>query len=745
MPLLNWRRLAPPALALALWGTAGAGAALAQAGPTRVARPGYVILRVDLNASSDATNAGGGLGSGGSSGGSSGGPPGGRGGPGGGRPPGAGGPPGGFGGPPQGNSPNAAAFDPAKSVAVVVPYSDIFKRLIYPKFAASPGRNESLQAIKSTFGTSLLYEDGRFIRIYPLKIGFSLEAVVKARHNNWVKAKDAQDGYNLVAEALSYNLPDLAQQYAGELAQSVAAKKDSAPPVTVANFLKAFAEVSGKIAQPLPDDPEGVSKWQSTLGAAASEQSPHYALIHWGDQAVTREGITRRLAMLEQNFKAFYLWHALGGAALPMPAQKLTVVLANAGADVTRMRAALDGSPVVSDSFYSPGTNLVVLSPERLDEAGRSFTKLASERYSVGWNRDELLKGVAPAPSAGQNPAEAVQMMTISLIDRALDEEMTMAAVTRECTRQLFSASGAVAQHVVLPEWLDSGLACVLQKPKGPVYTQDPKQGTLMTVGLASGYGTPNFVLLRQYREMRATGELNPDAVEMLKNTLGDGYFGAARDGADIDPAPKKEAEGVAGGGEGAPQGGPGGPPGGRGPGGRSGPGGPPGGPGDEGGGRPGAGPPGAGGGNGVPTTQVDPEERARRLRRKLDAKAQVTAWGLTFYLAKRQMPALLSFYGELNKLPRDMRHDRETVTRLFAKSFGLLAPNDPSKLDAAQFKQFAEGWVGFLNNHPTFGVDIPVTSAGGQNGPGLPPPPGAPGGFGGGPGGGGGPGEGGN
>ena len=69
--------------------------------------------------------------------------------------------------------------------------------------------------------------------------------------------------------------------------------------------------------------------------------------------------------------------------------------------DVDELRPKLDGMPVVSDAFYSPAHNLVVLSPMRLDEAGKSFSELAKAKYQEGWSRDELLKGKAPVVKGG--------------------------------------------------------------------------------------------------------------------------------------------------------------------------------------------------------------------------------------------------------------------------------------------------------------------------------------------------------
>ncbi len=722
-----------------------AAVAAGAAGQRPAATPGVVILRVDLAATADPA---GGQPAGPSGGyGDSGGDPrkpGGGGGGLGGPPPGSGGSGGpGLGGPASGGT---APFDPTKSVVVVVPYKNLTNRLVYPR-APGGGRNPMMKAVTTDFGTTLVYDDRTFIQSYWLKQGFSLEAALRRQHTQWLKDKPAQGGYDLVAEALSYGLTDLAVAYADETLKSLAAAT-AKPPVTVENFVKAYTPLAPKLSEALPENPEA-ARWQTTLRAAAVDQSAHYALVNWGEQSVSREGIDRRLALLESNFKAFYLWHALGGTTPKLPDRKLVVVLADKRDDLIALQAALDGNPVVADSFYSPTHNVMVMSPERLDEAGRAFTKYATSRYTAGWDRNALLKGTAPPLKASESVADVIQVMTISLVDKMVEEEATVGMVTREGTRQLYAASGVLSQHVVLPEWLEAGVASLLQKPKGPVYIQEPNKPLVMTVGLASGYGTPNYVLIRQFRDMIAKKQINPAADQLLLNTLLDNYFAAARNGQDIDPPPAPDApQGIGGASGSGPIGGPGGP------GGVSG--GDPRRPGSGGSGgdprRPGGGgmqpPPGGDGPPGVPGgssgssgglaggTETDPAAEARTLKAKLEIKAQVTAWGLSFYLSKKKMPGLLSFYAELNKMPRDMRLDRQMVLRTFTKAFALADPNDPAKLNDPAFKQFAEDWVAFLKTHPIYGIDIPVNASSDPAGGGIAPP----GGFGGGSGGSGGP-----
>ncbi len=682
--------------------------------------PGYLVIRVNLAADPAA----GGTSPGGSTPGSS--SPGNS-------PPVGSGSSGGPGMPTGGPAGPPGAFDPDRSVAVVVPYKNIKDRLLYPKLGYSQQRNPLSKSVLTSYGTTLLYDDRSHVRIYPVTSGYTLETVVRKKHTAWLKEKSLQTGYDLVAEALSYGLVDLAYAYAEDTAKAVAARKDSkdvkdaVPPAGVAAFVKAFNEVKAQAAEPLLESPDA-ARWQQTLRAAGTEQSAHYVIVHWGDQAVSKDGLQRRLATLEANLRGFYLWHALGGVVAKSPARKLVVVLAEKGDDVSRLRAALDGNPVVSDAFYSPTHNVLVLSPERLDKAGRSFTRYAGNFYKDGWSRDDLLKGVAPQLTAGVGVGDVTKVMTLSLVDKLVEEEATLAMITREGTRQLYASSGMLAQHVVLPEWLENGVATLLQMPKGPVYTHEPNKPLTMTVGLASGYGSPHFVLIRRFHELVNTREWNPNSEAVLMDTLQDHYFDAQRSGVDLDPKPKPLNDGVAVGGGGPASGTPGVSPSNP----RSGPGsegGFPGGP--QGSGGPG-GPPGSGGpgGGGGPAVDLEAEDAASRVR--IATKAQVTAWGLTYYLAKKKPEALQRFYGEVNRMPRDMRLDRTEVVKAFGRAMGMMDANNAGSINVAAFKQFAEDWVGYLKTVRGTGQDLAVEGETPPGAAGTPPggPGGGPGGF---------------
>jgi hypothetical protein len=641
--------------------------------------------------------------------------------------------------------------DLEKSVVAVIPYRSITRSRTLRGF----------YTINSDLGTANLYASPNYIELYPLKSGFNLERQVKRKHTKWERdRRPPLDGYDMVAEALSDGLVDLAWKYAEETTHLVESLKENTAPAMAADFAKVFRAIKQKVADPLSDTGDG-QRWKDTLSAAAVEQSAHYALVHWGDQSVSRDGIERRLKALETNYRAFFLWYALAGVTPNFPDRKLVVVLADRSSELPHLREALDGKRIVSDAFYAPTHNLVVLSPERMDNPGRAFSQLVQSKYREGFSRDELLKGKIPhLQDRGKGAAATVaELMTLALVDKAVEDAAITAMVTREGSRQLFASTGVLAQHVIPPEWVESGAASLLAKPKGPYYWTNLAKQDEMTVGLASGFGAPNYVLVREFKELVTKRELNPKADQLLMNTLMDRYFDAIREEKDADPKPKAADAGgipLAGSGGGAaggfPPGGPGGyPPGGAG-------GYPPGGPGGPGGGYP----PGAGGPGGYPPggeggfspmgggmfpggfppargQQGDPAAEKRAMKAKLLTKAQVTSWGLTYFLTKKKMPALLKFYAELSRMPRDTRLDRTVVLHAFCRSFGLMDRSKPDEIDKVAFGQFARDWVDFLKYYSTWGQDISLKAkssdpsqggtAGGNFGPGGYPGGGYPGG----------------
>ena len=651
------------------------------------------------------------------------------------------------GGNPGGAAGGASSAD-ERSVFAVVPIKSVVSGLVYTGKPANQRTNPSSQWATHEYGRTLLFQDNSTVQLY--QIENQVERDIKKRHADWAKDRKLDGLLDFIALALATDHVELALADAAELEKAFDPKRDTLKRVV--EFAKTFSEMKPKFEEALAS-PVAAEEWRKRLKANAVAEDKHYALIHFGEQSVAAETVNRRLAQLERNFKAFYLWHAVQGKALKFPDKRMVVVLANRSSDVEELRPRLDGTPIVSDSFYSPAHNIVVLSPQRLDDAGKSFAEIAKAKYQDGWNREELLKGKSPLVKDG-NFDDLFRTMTYALADRALEDEASEAAITREGSRQLYSSLDILPRHVLLPKWLDSGVASLLHKPKNPGVVKTAAGKNVTAVGILAGYGSANYVLLREWRDLWARKELSAAPKDILMSVLTDRYFDAVRTGIDIDPAPNAPVPG-GNGGFGMPPGaimgrldgrtdradaqappGPARPPQ---PGAPPMPGGAPGRPPMPGGNPmfPGGNPmfPGGNpmfpGGNPGGTIESAPDKAT--VRAKLESKAQVTAWALTYHLAKTNTVALHRFFGELDKLPRDMRIDSKVVVELFARNFNLMNA-DLTAIDDNAFKTFAGDWIGYTNNISQSWRDVPLRSTaeepgqggiGGPMGPGGAPMPG--------------------
>lgn len=671
--------------------------------------------------------------------------------------PGGGGRPGGFGGTGGGG---AFAHDPTRSLVVVIPIEEDLS--VGTPFYHQPG-NATTNPIwrpKLHFNhrgqrfVTNLFSDDASIQWYAdlLKVPTPRSTrlmEVKELHRNWTKSKsDPKMLFTVLTRALEAGMvDDLANNddavaYADELLAYATAKPEGLP-ADIAAFAKAYKAMQKGIKSP-PAKPTMAELWKSRLDAQGVHTQGHYSLIYWD---ASSSEVQRRAAMLEENLKGFYLWHATRGIELPTPDAPLIVVLAKSAQAVYDLARALDGpARLTADGFYSLDHDVLVLSPERLDEVGQTFVRQAQQIYKTGVTREDLLAGKGPklhkyGDNGGKRPEEVARMQTLALVDRLLEDESAIAAISREGSRQLMYASGLLPRYVSLPDWLAHGSSNFFTRPKDPAFitttSEDktstaPEHKTAMAVALTTGYGSANYTLQRYFKDLMDNKELNPDRAALLKNVLTDAYFRGLNDPKEVqDPDPAKADSGIAlytqaptappgPGAFGGSSGGgmrPGGSSGGYGYG--SGSGGRPGGGASAGGGRPGGGiSPGGGiggvgsvggagfggaggifgGGFGTQPSSVpleeDPTSLLRKKRERLGIKAQATAWALYYYLAKERPTELRRFLDSLAVLPRDLPLDGDTVLALFCQSMKL----DGSK---ASLNQFATEWLEFIRTVP--------------------------------------------
>jgi hypothetical protein len=633
-------------------------------------------------------------------------------------------PPGMPGGAPGDTAPSD--FDHTRSVVVVIPLeSDLVRGRLnmgkrydqqwnpeFRKFVV-PYNGKRLQASLFVDSTSIqLYEE--FLdKPAPKKTRFT---EMRDKHRTWSRGKsDPQMLYDAIILALESGFirdrsthkdgtpPDDAITYAEELRKVVAEKKLTVPG-DVKRFLDAWEQMREATLQPAPE-PSNAETWRARLDARQVRVDGHYAVIYWDH---LDSDVIRRTAQLNDNFAAFFLWHATRGVVLKPPTKPLIAVLSllkkNEQDHLSTLRYALDGYdgvPAQAGGFYSPEHNIIVLAPDRMDHVGQTFRAQMRQVFITGLNPDELLSGkipkIDPSGKEGSKPDDVARATTLAVVEKLALEEFEIAAVSREGNRQLLFSTGILPKHVTLPHWLTQGALDFFTRPRGPAYvTLGDDDKPYMTLAYTTGYGVPNYILQRYFQDMATHKELNPDQTKLLENILTDAYFSGLKDAIDPDPAPpqkKKKPMGMGGG----PVPGVGGPP--------PGPGGPPPGPGPMGFGPMGYGPmiPGAT----VSTDTEDPIITQRKKRNRLDIKSQATAWALYYYLARARATELHQYIAELNKLPRDLPIDGRTAYTTFVRVFKLAGVD--GKPDPARMKAFASAWINYMETVPTVSRDIPL------------------------------------
>jgi Protein of unknown function (DUF1570) len=643
------------------------------------------------------------------------------------------------GGPGDMSTPAAAhKHDPTRSLVVVVPIEEDLSKAtaFYPKLAANHFTNPAwrLKLHVNHRGEKYVtnvFTDDVTVQLYDTLLRTPAPRrtrpfEVRDLHIKWTRMKnDPKILFQALTSALEAGMIEEAVSYADELLAYSTEKPAGLPPEVTA-FAQAYKAMQQGIKSPASKQ-NTAHQWQARLRAQNVATKSHYSLISWD---ATQSEVDRRAAMLEENFRGFFLWHATRGIVLPVPDAPLMVVLPKTGRELIRLARALDApGRLPADGFYSVEHDLFFLSPERLDEIGQTFTRQSQQIYQAGAGRQTLLHGDGPklhinAIEGRKKPEDVARMQTLALVDRLVEDEATVSTISREGTRQLLYATGLLPRFVELPEWLSNGAVNFFTRPKDPAFVTDSEGKAHVAVAMETGYGLPNYMLQRYFRDFIEKKELQPDRALLLKNVLTDAYFRGlrdAKDATDPDPIkPKAKAVSAAGGGgatTGTQSGGIGRPPmslpmfsgappiGSSGFGPTRGLGGMP----------PGA--MGLGMGQQPGSDEDDPATILRKKRDRLGLKSEATAWALFYYLAKDHPDQLRRFVDELGTLPRDLPLDGDTVVAVFCRAFAI-------ENNKVSLTRFANEWLDYISSIPPAWIDVELvepkpSSASSPNGPG--------------------------
>jgi hypothetical protein len=417
-------------------------------------------------------------------------------------------PPGGIGkgpmGPGKGPMPVAKAEDsiiPLTLVAIV----EYEKAGIYPAtnryYFGHKWSGRAQGGIMPTY----LWADDRVVQFKFMKHQ-SLAQAAKARREDFNKKKDRtpQDYLDRADWALTHGLLDEKdvgfKYYMEELAKTDV--KDAA----AAEALKAYKQVrDGLDKKPERDDAAVAWKQRYELKSYASD---HYLMLYDMPTNTAPPDVTSRVDRLEKNYQMFFYWFALRGKSLPLPKQRLVAFLVDSPIDFWKYHEACDKAPMAADGFFVRRDNIIVLSTERLDEQAVTFNAHMKGLIQAGWNPKNLLKGIRPRDKMQMNIDEVDYAQTMVLVQKVLQEEAEVAAVSHEGTRQLLAATGFLPRTVALPDWVQYGLPSVWDTCK-----YDPVLGT---GAFWHGFGLPSWTHLVHYKVMEANKDLPPPDQALL-------------------------------------------------------------------------------------------------------------------------------------------------------------------------------------------------------------------------------------
>jgi hypothetical protein len=310
----------------------------------------------------------------------------------------------------------------------------------------------------------------------------------------YAKEKTRLKGVDLALWALAHGLYDEVPKIMAELAQS-----EPKNPT-----LQVFQKVEAALAkEPKADDPS--LKWRDKLGDFKDERSKHYVLCYDGHRPTQ---VQQRLARLENNLRGFYYWFALHGKALPMPEKRLVAVLIDdKDSFISKHKEIFDDDELVADGFFDRRENIAVYSAYRLDPAYDALDKITGPLWKrMNYNASDLLKGKsAPGVAANEN----AYAQTLTLLQKAMQDESELNSVSYEGTRQLLDAVGFMPKGIELPKWIDFGLASYFEVAKGSFWP---------------GTGSQNQAYVAQFKIWQEDKKLDKPA-DALLGVVTDKYF----------------------------------------------------------------------------------------------------------------------------------------------------------------------------------------------------------------------------
>jgi hypothetical protein len=344
--------------------------------------------------------------------------------------------------------------------------------------------------ISNDWGLSAIQENGRPVPAIAKRFEAKKKELLKG-----AKGDDRTDHLLELAKwALVHGMVDEVPQIIKDIAKA----KPSDP------IVKAFQQVQADMSRPVTRDDE-TPRWKEKLGNYRITQTAHYTLLYNAPSSDSAE-VKSLEKQLEDTYKGFFYWFALRGVTLPVPDQRMVVVLVDRPEEFQVHRQVFDNAPLVADGFYPRRDNLLIFSAVRLDATYDALTKITQNLWANGWSKDRLLHGEGKARAT---PEEVVRNQMFALLMKALQEESTAAAVTHLGSVRLATATDLLPRYVEVPQWIQFGLGSYFETPEGAYWP---------------GFGAPSWLYLPQWKLLDDTKRLDP-AEDALKNVVTDNYF----------------------------------------------------------------------------------------------------------------------------------------------------------------------------------------------------------------------------
>ena len=341
--------------------------------------------------------------------------------------------------------------------------------------------------VKHKWGETTLFIDNndKEIEIIPI----SLLTVLQ----QYPKEKLRKQGVDLALWALAHGLYDEVPKIVGEML-----KADPKNPIALT-----FKKVDAALAKDVTRDDASL-KWRDKFGDFKEGRSKHYVLCYDGKWPAQ---VKQRLQRLEDNMRGFYYWFALHGKELPVPDKRLvTFLVENKETFLAQHKDIFEEDELVSDGYFDRRENVAVFSAYRLDDAYAALDKITQpifKKYPAG----ELLKGKRQDPTAPYN--EEARAQTLTLLQKAMQDESELNSVSYDGTRQLLDAVAYLPKGVEIPKWFDFGMASLFEIPKGAFW---------------HGTGSLNQTYLAQFQVWEEEKKLEKPA-DALMSVVSDRYF----------------------------------------------------------------------------------------------------------------------------------------------------------------------------------------------------------------------------